>query len=203
MFNTFDPDRLTDAIGAARCSFGIPFVQADFDPDGRLKATIGAGGQKTRMGRQRWVDVFRAAGLPAALEPNMPLWLRCHAPLCVALESVSVAAVRRGGGASWGEAMVLAHGVHECFALIRGLGFPIYPRGKAVIAASPTWAVAALLWFMSRIKSFRTLLATGANECRALIDVMAAAAPRANPPVRVDRIEAMRPSDAVVDPQTR
>ena len=122
MFNCFEPERLRDAIGAERCAFGMPFVQASFDGEGKLKATIGAAGQKTLLGQQHWVDVFNAAGLPAALEPDMPLWLRCHAPLCVAFESVSVAGERRGGGASWGEAMVLARGMHECFALIKGLG---------------------------------------------------------------------------------
>ncbi len=193
MFNNFEPERLRDALGPGRCAFGMPFVQADLDGDGKLKATIGAAGQKTRLGQQRWVDLFNAAGLPAVLELDVLLWLRCHAPLCVAFESVSVAGMRRGGGASWGEAMVLARGVKESFALIRGLGFKVYPRGKSILNGSPTPAVAALLWFMSRIKSFRELLATGANECRALVDAMVAAAPRSNPPVRIARIHAMRP----------
>ena len=194
MFVTFEPERLRDAVGADRCSFGMPFVQAILDDDGRLKATIGAAGQKTIMSQRRWVDVFSAAGLPAALESDMSLWLRCHVPLCVAFESVSVAGQRRGGGASWGEALVLARGVHEGFALIKGLGYRVYPRGKARIAGCPTWVVAAMLWLMSRIRSFRELLATGKNECRALVDVMVAAAPRANPPVRLADIQAMKPS---------
>ena len=49
MFNTFDPERLRDAVGRERCAFGMNFVQATLDGDGRLKATIGAGGQKTLM----------------------------------------------------------------------------------------------------------------------------------------------------------
>ena len=195
MFNCFEPERLQDALGAGRCAFGMPLVQATLDGDGKLKATIGAGGQKTRLSQGRWVDVFNAAGLPAALEPDMPLWLRCHAPLCVAFESVSVAGQRRGGGgASWGEATVLARGLHECYALIKGLGYPVYPRGKARLDACPTWVVAAMLWLLSRVRSFRELLAGGIDECRALVDVMAAASPRANPPVRMARIQAMKPS---------
>ncbi len=82
MFVTFEPERLPDAVGKERCSFGMPFVQANFDGEGRLKAPIGAAGQKTIMGQQRWVDVFIAAGLPAALEPDMPLWLRCRHDAC-------------------------------------------------------------------------------------------------------------------------
>jgi 2-dehydropantoate 2-reductase len=193
MFNTFQPERLAAAIGAERCAFGMPFLQANLDDDGRLKAVIGAAGQKSLMGEPRWVEVFNAAGLPAALEPQMPLWLRCHTPFCVAFESVSVAGERRGGGASWGEAMVLARGVHACFALIRALGDEIYPGAKKRIDASPAWVMAAMLWVMSRIPSFRTLLATGAAECAALVDAMVAAAPAAGPGVDVARIAAMRP----------
>jgi 2-dehydropantoate 2-reductase len=101
MFNTFNPERLQAAVGVERCAFGMPFVQAILNADGRLKSTIGAGGQKTLMNRQSGVDLFVAAGLPAALEPEKPLWLRCHDPVCVAFESVSVAGVRRGGASSW------------------------------------------------------------------------------------------------------
>ena len=195
MFNNFDPERLQDAIGAERCAFGMPFVQAHLDKDGKLNATIGAAGQKSLLSEQRWVDLFAHAGLPAALEKAMPLWLRCHVPLCVAFESVSVAGVRRGGGASWGECLVLARGVHEGFALVQRLGFELYPAAKKRLNRSPTWVVAGMLWSMSRIASFRELLATGIGECRALIDTMVEAAPRANPHVRIERIQAMRPRE--------
>ena len=193
MFNIFDPERLQEAIGAERCAFGMNFVQATLDSDGRLKARIGAGGQKILMDRQRWVDVFDAAGLPAALERDMPLWLRCHVPLCVAFESVSVAGMRRGKGASWREALVLAHGIHAGFGLIKALGHPIHPRSKRLIARSPASVMAAVLWSMSRVRSFRELLATGRAECSALVDAMAAAAPLAEGPVAVSSIQAMKP----------
>ena len=146
------------------------------------------------MSDQRWVDVFNAAGLPAALEPDMPLWLRCHVPFCVAFESVSIAGERRGGGASWGGAARLARGVHASFALIKVLGYPIYPQVKERIYRSPAWVMATMLWFMSRIRSFRELLATGEDECRALVDAMLAAASLANPPVTLADIAAMKPS---------
>ncbi len=194
MFNTFHPERLQEAIDVERCAFGMPFVRAMLDGDGRLKATIGAAGQRTIMSQQRWVDVFNAAGLPAALERDMPLWLRCHVPLCVAFESVSVAGERRGGGASWREALVLARGVHASFTLITGLGYQVYPRAKQRINGRPTWALAAMLWSMSRVRPFRELLATGEAECRALVEAMVAAAPLAEPPVAVSDIQAMKPS---------
>ena len=194
MFNTFEPERLHAAIGAERCAFGMPFIQATLDGDGRLKSAIGVNGQKSLMDRQRWVDVFNTAGLPARLEAEMALWLRCHAPFCVAFESVSVAGVRRGGGASFGEAMILARGVQASFGLIKGLGYSIYPTAKRRIVGSPAWVMAAILWFMSRIRSFRELLATGEVECSALVDVIAAAAPRSTIPVSLSDIMAMKPA---------
>jgi 2-dehydropantoate 2-reductase len=168
-------------------------VQGIITQEGRLRAVIGAGGQKSIVDKQRWVDVFVAAGLPAALEPNMLLWLRCHVPICVAFESVSVAGVRRGGGASWHEAMVLARGMHESFVLIQGLGHQLYPSTKAWINSSPAWMVAGVLWSMSRITSFRELLATGLDECRALVNTMVAAASEMHAPVGTTYIQAMKP----------
>ena len=114
--------------------------------------------------------------------------------MCVAFESVAVAGKRRGGGASWAEAMVLACGVHAGFALIKGLGYPIYPSAKKLIQGSPVPVLAATLWSMSRIASFREVLATGKSECQVLVDVMVAAAPLATQPVNLTRIQAMKPS---------
>ena len=194
MFNNFDPERLRDRMGSERCAFGMPFIQAFLDRNGKLNAKIGSGGQRCMISQQVWVDLFIAASLPAVLESNMLLWLRCHVPLCIAFESVSVAAVRRGGGATWGEAMTLARGVQESFSLIKRLGYRIYPSGKSLLHSSPAWGVAAMLWSMSRIRPFRELLATGAGECRALVDVLVAAAPRATSAVSSQRIQAMKPS---------
>ena len=194
MFNVFDPERLGQAVGAGRCTFGMPFVQAKLDTNGRLAATIGAGGQKSIMGHQHWVDVFNASGLPARLERNMPLWLRCHVPLCVAFESASIAGVRRGGGASLRQAIVLAHGVHACFDLIETLGFSVYPRSKKIMYRLPASGLAAVFWSLSRVRSFRDLLATGERECRSLVDVMMKAAASGQRQDLLSQIEAMKPA---------
>ena len=194
MFNHFEPERLLDAVGAHRCSFGMPFVQATVDGDGRLTAKIGAGGQKSKMNHHGWVEVFHAAGLPAVFEPEMLLWLRCHVPLGAAFESVCAAGMQRGGGATWAESLAIARGMQDGFTLVQRMGYRLYPAGKARLHASPAWMVAGLLWFMSRIPSFRTLLATGVNECRALVDVLIASALHTDPPFSVKNIQAMKPS---------
>ena len=46
MFNTFEPGRLQAAIGPARCAFGMPFVQATLDADGRLKSPLALAGRR-------------------------------------------------------------------------------------------------------------------------------------------------------------
>ena len=194
MFNNFEPEVLQKAIGAERCSFGMPFIQARLDGDGKLDAKIGAAGQKSKIDSQKLVQILNVAGLTATFEPTMLLWLRCHVPMAVAFESVSVAAVRRGGGASWKQAMVIARGAQEGFTLIERLGYRLYPSGKAVLHAGPTWLLASILWSLSRIRSFRELLATGANECCALIATQVASVSRAEHPVSVEFITAMMPA---------
>lgn len=194
MFNTFDPSHLEKTIGPGRCAFGMPFIQSQFDLDGRLDVTIGAGGQKTLMSQNRWVDVFNAAGLPAAFEPDMKLWLRCHAPFCVAFESVSIAGMKRGRGASWSEARTLAAGVKASFGLIMALGDEVYPGSKRWLVRSPGAILAGLFWSLSRVRGFREVLATGEAECEALIKDMAGFALAADQSFDVSRILAMSPS---------
>lgn len=195
LFNTFEPDPLRAAVGDARCCFGMPLIQASLTPEGKLSAKIGAAGQKTRLGEERWVSLFNAAGLPAVLDPEMPLWLRSHVPLCIAFESISVRAVRRGGGASWRDSFTVARGMQEALALVERLGFPLYPASKVWLRAAPVSVPAAMLWTVSRISSFRTLLATGLNEARALTDVLARYAPHAMPAVSMRIIQAMVPGE--------
>lgn len=171
----------------------MPFVQATVDAGGNLKAKVGASGQKTKMNYPHWVDLFNAAGMPAVMEPNMLLWPRCHTPLCIAFESVSVVGDRRGGGASWAESMALARGLQESLSHILRLGYRLYPSGKVLLHASPVWVLAGMLIGVSRIKSFRELLATGAGECLALVEVLVAASLQADPAASTDNIQAMRP----------
>lgn len=193
MFQQLEPERLRDQIGAERCDFGMPFIQASLDADGRLNAVIGAGGQKSKLSHPKWVALFNAAGLPAVLEPQMLRWLRCHVPLCIALESISFSAVQRGGGVSWKQAWVVARGMQASYLLIDSLGERIYPSGKAWLAASPTSVVTLMLWSLSKLKPFRTLLAQGVNECCALVDIVVAKGHSSLSQVEVEKIKAMRP----------
>ena len=195
MFNTFNPEHLRDAIGENRSTFGMPFVMGMLDKEGKLNSTIDPN-RKTLHSDQRWVDLFLAAGISSSLETNMPLWLRCHVPMCIAMESISIAGQRRGSGASWVESMTVARGLHGGFAIIKGLGYRLYPSPKLILYFSPRVVIACILWTVSRIKSFRELLATGVIECRSLVDVIIAAATEAKqtiPAGSVSDVLAMRP----------
>jgi 2-dehydropantoate 2-reductase len=182
MFVTFEPERLRDAIGSHRCSLGMPFpLMATMDSEGRIKSTF-INSLKTLHGHQRWAELFSSAGIPSAFEPEMALWLRCEAPLTVASQSIAVAGQRRGGGATWAEAKAVAHGLHGGLAIVKGLGYRLYPSKKSTMYSVPNFLIAFLLWVFSRIPAMRELQATGLNECRALIDTMVAAAAKAKPP---------------------
>ncbi len=195
MFNNFDPERLSKAVGEGRCSFGMPFVMSTLDSDGRLETRANPG-QKTLHGDARWAALFTAAGMASAVEPEMRLWLRCHAPICIAMESICVAGQRRGGGATWREAVTVARGLRSGFAIIKALGHSLYPSSKARLAACPAPVLACMLWLASRVPSFRLLLSQGLLECRALADAIASAANESKPPmVRLAAsVRAMKPS---------
>lgn len=123
----------------------------------------------------------------------MALWLRCHVPLGVAFKSIAVAAVQRGRGTSWSRARSLALGVRACFVMIRSQGCEIYPEDKARLEKLPIFIVATMLWGLSRIPAFRTLLATGKTECCALADDMLASTPTTAPSIDLHAIRAMKP----------
>src|SRR5215471_18134771 len=150
MLVTFEPERLRDAIGSHRCSFGMPSVMATMDGEGRIRPTI-INRLKTLHGDQRWAELFSSAGVPSTYEPEMALWLRCEAPLTVAIESIAVAGQRRGGGATWAEAQAVARGLHGGSAIVKGLGYRLYPAAKSKMYALPNVVIASLLWGFSRV----------------------------------------------------
>jgi len=195
MFNNFEPERLSEAVGEGRCSFGMPFVMSTLDSNGRLETRANPG-QKTLHGDARWAELFATAGMASAFEPDMRLWLRCHAPMCIAMESICVAGQGRGGGATWREAVTVARGLRSGFAIIKALGYSLYPPSKSALASCPTPVLACMLWLASRVPSFRRLLSQGLLECRALADAIAAAGNAAKPPMAAlaASVLAMKPS---------
>jgi hypothetical protein len=110
MFVTPEAERLETAVGGRRATFGMAGVPATIDSDGKLDLKIGR--TNSIQGDQRWVDLFRAAGMPSKLEADMGRWLRSQTPLTIAMESVAITGMQHTRGASWAEAKVGAQGRH-------------------------------------------------------------------------------------------
>lgn len=192
MFNVFDPEALRQRMAGQPCTFGMPFVMGSLDQAGRLDARISKS-RKTLHSDQRWVDLFADAGVPSAFEPDMASWLRSHVPMCIAMESISVAAQQRGKGASWREARTVASGLRAGFNIITGLGYRLHPS-KTRLSQTPVAFLSVMLWSVSRVASFRNLLATGVQECVDLIETVVTAA-RSKPALgaEVATLQAMSP----------
>ena len=62
LFNIFEPEQLRDTIGADRSFFGMPFIQGRIGEGGELNATIGDGGQKTKISDERWLRLLTPPG---------------------------------------------------------------------------------------------------------------------------------------------
>jgi 2-dehydropantoate 2-reductase len=176
LFANFNPDHIRDALPGRRPAFGMPFIQSWIDEAGAIKININKR-QKTLHSDQRWVELFESAGLPSAFEADMMGWLRWHAPMTVAIEMVCVAGERHNSGATWREARTMARGIRAGFAILRGIGYEMHRSAKG-LAGMPLFIVTLLLWWMSKMKKFRVLLASGEDEARSQADEIIVAARR-------------------------
>jgi 2-dehydropantoate 2-reductase len=182
MFNTFQSlDRLRDAVGPQRFSFGFPAIAAGLT-DGRLSSTILRRGMLTTVSDPIWAKVFTDAGVPTTVHPDMQSWLRTHAAAMVPLVIAGSTALRRGAGISRAEAVMLARAMKEGFALVRHLGNSLTPAPIAIISRSPVPVLATLLWSLTRLDAFTgTIAVAPADEPRTLIDEMTSAWPGHTP----------------------
>jgi 2-dehydropantoate 2-reductase len=175
MFNTFEPlDRLIEAVGTERFSFGFPQGVFTLLASGVIHPQIRAGSTASDAELAR---VFTDAGIPTSVERDMHSWLRSHAALVVPLMSMGVLAHGRGHGATFEEAMAHARALTAGFDIVRAQGNPILPTALATLSRFPRLIIAALLWALSRTKMLRDLGALGTSEPRMLIDMMNVAAP--------------------------
>ncbi|MGH3644772.1 MAG: ketopantoate reductase family protein, partial [Mycobacterium sp.] len=182
MFNTFQSlDRLRDAVGPHRFTFGFPAIVAGLN-DGQLTSTILRRGMLTTVSDPLWAKVFTDAGLPATVHLDMESWLRTHAAVAVPIVIAGSTALRRGGGISRAEAVRLARAMKEGFQLVRHLGNAVTPAPIAIISHSPVAVLATLLWTLTRFDAFnRTIAVAPADEPRTLIDEMSSTWPGHTP----------------------
>jgi 2-dehydropantoate 2-reductase len=193
MFNTFEPlDRLRDAVGAERFTFGFPSIIARVDERGALHTDIQKRGLQTTVTDADLARAFTDAGIPTVVTPDMPSWLRAHAAAIVPFMLAVASAHGRGRGIEWREAGELAAAMGEGFALVKRLGHAIIPSQVALLGGLPQPARTLILWGATRSAALRASGAAGVREPRALLDAMlAAAAPDDLPALR-----RVRPAEA-------
>ena len=177
MFNTFAPlDEYRNAVGASRCVFGFPIIQAQFvEPDSALKHVFISTGSRTLVTDDKWCGVFAAAGIPANLEPAdlMQSWLRTHAGFSIGVIGLMSRAAARNGGVSWAEASLAARAVHAALSVVRRAGDHITPAPLAAVHTMPNAVLAALFWALSRSSSQRDFIKSiGTREYVALTEAL-------------------------------
>jgi 2-dehydropantoate 2-reductase len=179
MFMTLAPlDEYRNAVGASRCVFGFPVIDARFvEPDGALKHVFISTGSRTLVTDDTWCGVLAAAGIPTKLEPAdlMQSWHRTHAGLSIGMLGLMKRAAARNGGVSWAEASVAARAVHAALSIVRRAGDRVTPAPIAAFLALPNAVLAALFWAASRWSSQRDRLksiASGTREYVALTETL-------------------------------
>ena len=189
MFATPEAERLRAAIGVDRTQFGYAGVLATLDADGKLDLTIQR--VKAILEDQRWVEVFRYAGMPAKLDPDAGANLRSRAPLTIAMESVTSMGMAKDRGANWAEARLGARGIKAGAKILRAAGDK--PSG---IDRAPRFVLALILWGASRA-AFREAVGNSDGEVRGLIDLFVAEARSIGGlDNAIDALDALRPSGA-------
>ena len=187
MFATLAPlDEYRDAVGASRCVFGFPVIDARFvEPDGALKHVFMSTGSRTLVTDEKWCGVLAAAGIPTKLEPAdlMQSWHRTHAGLSIGVLGLMKRAAARNGGVSWAEASVAVRAVHAALSVVRRAGDRVTPAPIAAVLAMPNAVLAALFWVASRWSSQRDRIKSlGTREYVALTEALLRLAERVGAP---------------------
>jgi len=186
MFATPEAERLRAAVGAQRASFGFAGVLATIAEDGKLNLKIQR--VKATLEEQRWVDLFVDAGMPAKLQPDMANYLRTHAPLTIAMESVTGMGMAEGRNTRWSEARIGTRGIKASSKILKATGDK--PVG---LSRAPGFVLTSFLWTAARAP-FREAVGNSDAEARGLIDLYVAEA-RKKPGMQdaADALLALRP----------
>ena len=188
MFNSFlGTEYYEAALGAARCAFGFPNMMA-YLPAQKLRCRVDGPGMVTTVSSPELAQLFKAAGMPSAVENDMNAFLRSHAAMVVPLFLAALLTWQRQHNLTWAEARQLNAALQESLGLVRRLGHPLKPGFLVVLARMPAAVRIALLYWFSRSKINKDLGEFGPAETRGLIDAMAAVGPG-----QIPRLLALRP----------
>jgi 2-dehydropantoate 2-reductase len=172
MFNTFyGTERYSDALGSGRLTAGFPNMKAFLEND-RLRHKVDGPGMVTTLARPDLTEVFKEAGLPTEVEPDMNAFLRSHVAMTVPFFVAGLWTWQRRHALTWAEARKLALALKEGATVVRNMGHVLRPRFFAVLSRLPSPLLTAAVWRFSRSPSVRDLGEFGPTETRWLIDAV-------------------------------
>jgi 2-dehydropantoate 2-reductase len=172
MFNTFyGTQRYADTLGSGRLTAGFPNMKA-FLANDRLSHKVDGPGMVTTLSRPDLAEVFKQAGLPTEVEPNMNAFLRSHVVMAVPFFVAGLWTWQRSEALTWAEASKLTLALKEGAAVVRNMGHALRPRFFAVLSRLPSPLLTAAVWQFSRSPMVRDLGEFGPTETRWLIDAI-------------------------------
>jgi 2-dehydropantoate 2-reductase len=173
MFNTFyGTARYRDSLGSDRLTAGFPNMKAFLEND-RLSHKIDGPGMVTTLSRPDLAAIFKEAGLPTEVEPDMDAFLRSHVVMTVPFFVAGLWTWQRTEELTWAEASKLTLAFKEGMKVVRDMGHALRPRFLTVLLHMPSPILTAAVWQFSRSPLVRDLGEFGPAETRWLIDAIA------------------------------
>jgi 2-dehydropantoate 2-reductase len=175
--NAAGPDEWMDALGKERIVLGFSGAGGGFEGhtiryhvvSGRNQATtFGELDGKTTPRLIKITDVFREAGFPVEISPNMDAWLKSHVakvlPVALAMYMTDGDNYRTARNR---EALVLAfRAMKECFRVLKALDIPIEPSKLEIVEWVPERLAVFLMRKMMSTKQAEIVMAAHANAAR-------------------------------------
>lgn len=170
-------DDVLAALGAGRAMVGFPgaggtregpVVSYSIVPGLLQPTTVGELDGRITPRLRQVSALFRQAGFPAALSPNMDAWQKTH----VALVSPIANAFYMCGGSNYAlskdpaglKRMVQA--IKEGFRSLESAGVPVTPRKMAMVAAVPDWLLVPILGKLMGTRWAELVMCKHANAAR-------------------------------------
>lgn len=155
LFNVFDVDRLRAVLlDDSRLLLGFPTFVADVEPATGLLRTMTP---SPTLVPPALVRLFTDAGVPAAVESDMPSWLKTHASVIATTTLALTESSHAGVGVPWSRARLFGAATMEALEVVRQQGHDVTPRALGWPNAL-VWAI--LIFVVTRLGFLRATFAT-------------------------------------------
>jgi 2-dehydropantoate 2-reductase len=159
LFNVFDVDRLRAVLlDDSRLLLGFPTFVADVEPaTGLLRTMTPSRWLQPTLVPPPLVRLFTDAGIPAAVESDMPSWLKTHASVIATTTLALTESSHAGVGVPWSRARLFGAATMEALEVVRQQGNHVTPRALGWPNAL-VWAI--LIFVVTRLGFLRATFAT-------------------------------------------